>query len=75
MRHVVRVEESSSGSSGQAVAAEHLDVCPGDEEDRCTAILSSSDGVDGLVTAGGHDRVRGEEGSKVLSHAYGSTIL
>lgn len=65
--HVVGVEQGDLGGVRQTSATEHLDVCPGDGEDRRTAEGGSSDSLDGLITAGLDERVGREERSKMLS--------
>lgn len=60
--HVVRVEQSDLGRIGEALTTEHLNVGPGDEENRGAAVGRGGDGIDGLVASSCDDGVRGEEG-------------
>ena len=75
MRHVIGVQERCGGGSREAIAAEHLDVRPGDQEDRCATVLCGGDSVDGFVTTSGHNRVGWEERREVFSHTDGPKVL
>ncbi len=67
--HVVGVEQGDLGGIRQTSATKHLDVCPGDGQDRRAAEGGSRDSLDGLVTTSLDKRVRREERSKMLGDA------
>ena len=74
VRHIIRVQESDPRRVGQASATKHLDVRPGDQEDRCATVLCCGDSADGFVTTSGHNRVGGEERREVLRDTDGSAV-
>ena len=69
--HVVGIEEGDLGGLGEALAAEHLDVGPGDQQNRRAAKGRGRDGVDVLARVV-EDVVGGKERSKVLGNADGA---
>ena len=70
--HVVGVQERRLSRVRETLASEHLDVCPGDKQNRCATILSSGNGIDSFIAVHGYDRVSRKEGREVLSDANGS---
>lgn len=63
--HVVGVQESNLGSVLDTLTTHHLDVGPGDGEDRGRTVGGSRDGSNGLVTSGGKDGMAGKVRSQV----------
>ena len=73
VRHVVRVQECGLRRVGEAFAAEHLDVRPGDEKDGGAAEGRGGDGVDGGLCPYRNDWVGWQEGSEMLGDTDGSS--
>lgn len=63
--HVVGVQESNLGGVLDTLTTHHLDVGPGDGEDRGRAVGGGRDGSDSLVTSGRKDGMAGKVRSQV----------
>lgn len=69
---VVGVEQGDLRDLGEAFAAEHLDVRPGDDVNGCGTVRGAADSRNGLVAASRDDGVGGKERSEVRFTADGS---
>lgn len=71
--HVVRVDECNFGRLRKTMAPQHLDVGPRDQKNGSTPKGSSRDCIYRLVSTTWDERVGGQEWSKMLSNADGTT--
>lgn len=72
--HVVRVQKRDLGGLGQAITAQHFDVCPRDEIDGSAPEWCCGNSIDRLRTLHRHRRVGGKEGGKMFRDADGPEL-
>lgn len=69
VHHVVGVQQGELGRMDEAIAAEHLDVCPGDGQNGGRTERSGRDRSNRVSSTGSNDGMSREERSQVGSSA------